>query len=82
MKNLKIKLLTAVTILFVAFPVKAQVFILDDEFEGTQRNPSVDFGLIVPYEGGDADQFVPLGEGVLVLATLGGAYLLKKRKKD
>jgi hypothetical protein len=59
----------------------AQVFILDDEFEGTMRNPTEDFGLIVPIEGLDTDQYLPLGDGLLVLAALGGAYLLGKRKK-
>ena len=60
----------------------AQVFILDDEFEGTMRNPTEDFGLIVPIEGLDTDQYLPLGDGLFVLAGLGAAYLMRKRKKD
>ena len=59
----------------------AQVFILDYEFEGTMRNPTEDFGLIVPIEGLDTDQYLPLGDGLLVLAALGGGYLLKKGAK-
>ena len=74
-------LLIVVTMLFVAGPVKAQVFIMDDEFEGTMRNRSEDYGLIVPIEGLDSDQYLPLGDGLYVLAALGGAYLIKKGAK-
>ncbi len=81
MKKLKYILLIVVTILFVACPAKAQVFIMDDEFEGTMRQNTEDFGLIVPIEGLDSDQYLPLGDGLLVLAALGGAYLMGKRKK-
>lgn len=59
----------------------AQVFIMDDEFEGTMRQNTEDFGLIVPIEGLDSDQYLPIGDGLFVLAALGGAYLMGKRKK-
>ena len=78
---MKYILLIVVTILFVACPAKAQGFIMDDEFEGTMRQNTEDFGLIVPIEGLDSDQYLPLGDGLLVLAALGGAYLMGKRKK-
>ena len=55
MKKLKYILLIVVTILFVACPAMAQVFIMDDEFEGTMRQNTEDFGLIVPIEGLDSD---------------------------
>ena len=54
---------------------------MDDEFEGTMRQNTEDFGLIVPIEGLDSDQYLPIGDGLLVLAALGGAYLLKKGAK-
>ena len=82
MKKLKYILLIVVTILFVACPAKAQVFIMDDEFEGTMRQNTEDFGLIVPIEGLDSDQYLPLGDGLLVLVVLSGEYLMKKRKKS
>lgn len=64
-------------------PANAQVFIMDDEFEGTQRIASEsDFGLIVPIEGLDSDQYLPLGDGLFMLVGLGTAYLMRKRKKD
>lgn len=81
MKKMRNILLIVVTMLFVAGPVKAQVFIMDDEFEGTMRNRSEDYGLIVPIEGLDSDQYLPLGDGLYVLAALGGAYLIKKGAK-
>ena len=55
MKKLKYILLIVVTVLLVACPAKAQVFIMDDEFEGTMRQNTEDFGLIVPIEGLDSD---------------------------
>ena len=79
---MKYILLIVVTILFVACPAKAQVFIMDDEFEGTMRQNTEDFGLIVPIEGLDSDQYLPLGDGLLVLVVLSGEYLMKKRKKS
>ena len=82
MKKLKYILLIVVTILLVACPAKAQVFIMDDEFEGTMRQNTEDFGLIVPIEGLDSDQYLPLGDGLLVLVVLSGEYLMKKRKKS
>ena len=81
MKKIRIIVLIVVTMLIVTCPANAQVFILDDEFEGTMRNPTEDFGLIVPIEGLDTDQDLPLGDGLLVLAALGGGYLLKKGAK-
>ena len=60
---------------------KAQIFIDDDEFEGALRNGKSSSILIVPIQGQQTDQYVPLGEEILLLGCLGGAYLMKKRKK-
>ena len=60
---------------------KAQIFIDDDEFEGTLRNGKSSSILIVPIQGQQTDQYVPLGEEILLLGCLGGAYLMKKKKK-
>ena len=62
----------------------AQVFIVtDEEFENLHRTIKSN-GLIVPYQGGDLDQtlYTPVGSGIALLAALGGAYLIGKRKKD
>ncbi len=62
MKKLKYILLIVVTVLLVACPAKAQVFIMDDEFEGTMRQNTEDFGLIVPIEGLDSEP-IPSSRG-------------------
>ena len=62
-------------------PLKAQIFIADDEFEGMMRKSDPDYILVAPMQGLTTDQFTPIGNGVLLLAGLGGAYLLTKRKK-
>ena len=77
----KILVLMAVLMLFVG-PMKAQIFIADDEFEGTLRLEEDEFVLFVPNQGHDGDQFVPISDGLLGLTVLGGAYLLTKRKKE
>ena len=47
----------------------------------TQTN---ELGVMVPMQNVDMDQWkiAPLGSGILVLAGLGGAYLLAKRRKE
>ncbi len=83
MNKMNGKIVVLVTILLMMVgSSNAQVFIADDEFEGTLRQDDPDYALFVPYLGSDADQsFTPVGSGVLLLTGLGGAYLLTKRKK-
>ena len=83
MKKMMKKTVVLLTVLFMAVvPMKAQVFIADDEFEGMMRLQESEYVLVVPQLGTDADQFTPIGNGLLLLAGLGGAYLLTKRKKQ
>ncbi|MCR5658682.1 MAG: hypothetical protein K6G25_05100 [Bacteroidales bacterium] len=79
--NKKIMILMSALMLMVG-SLKAQVFIMDDEFEGQLRQNEGEYVLIVPVQGATDDQYVPLGEGVLALAALGGAYLLAKRRRE
>ena len=37
---------------------------------------------MVPEQNVTYDQYVPVGEGILLLAGLAGAYLVGKRKKE
>ena len=69
-------------LMLASAPTYAQIFIQDKELEGRQRTGYEDFGLVTPYQGGDHDQYVPLGEGVLALSLLGGAYLVRKLSKE
>ena len=82
MKDAKNKFIVLATLLLLlVFPLRAQVFLMDDEFESNIRVGESQFVVPAPYQGGDLDQYLPLGDGLLVLAALGGAYLLGKRKK-
>ena len=76
MRNIVLLLLLSLSLVS-----KAQIFIDDDEVEGTLRNGQSSSGLLVPIQGQQTDQYAPLGEGVLLLGCLGGAYLLNKRRK-
>ena len=70
--------------LTLAAPMRAQVFIMEDD-ENEFRNV---FGngewnnVIVHGSPDDQTNFVPLGGGALVLTLLGGAYLIGKQKKE
>jgi len=82
MKSMKRKFLVVLTaLLLMAGSSQAQIFIADDEFEGILRHGESEYVLVVPNQGTDADQFTPIGNGLLVLAGLGAAYLMSRRKK-
>ena len=85
MKNTKKYIILAATLLLMS-AAHAQVFIMtEEEYLNSERainNPSTP---LIPYQGGDYDQtlsYTPLGSGWLVLAGLGTAYLMRKRRKD
>ena len=76
------KILLILTLLFtLAAPMRAQVFIMEED-ENQYRNV---FGngewnnTILHGSPDDQTNYVPLGGGLLQLAALGGAYLLKKK---
>lgn len=78
-------LIAMTALLALSIPVKAQIFLLEDEHEHSQRVNHTEFNVPIPYQGDDSDQYlyVPLGSGWLLLAGLGSAYLMgKKRKKE
>ena len=82
MKKMSKRIVILFTALLLAASMNAQIYIMDEEFEGGNRIAYEDFDLLVPYQGGDGDQqYSPLGDGVLALGLLGGAYLLSKRRK-
>ena len=64
----------------MSLTMKAQVFMIDgDENYREPENPQVFAGLPEDY-GLGVDWYTPVGDGILLLAALGGAYLLKKSK--
>lgn len=77
--------MTLMTIALLLAPTKAwsQVLLDEDNYgspRATTEGVVYEFE-IVPFMGGDGDQFLPLGEGWLLLGGFGVAYLLTKRKK-
>ena len=82
MKKLIIAITTILTL--ATAPAMAQVF-LDDDDLNTRGDGVNDLGAIIPEQDVNYDQFqpyVPVGEGILLLAGLAGAYLVGKRKKE
>lgn len=85
MNNTIKRVIAVIGLLLVMFgPVQAQVFIMDEDAGGNIRIKESEFTVPAPYQGTDLDEYeyVPLGDGVLLLTALGGAYLLRKRKKS
>lgn len=68
----------------VAGPASAQVFIMEEE-SNSNRDPEEINGFYgnVIYHGSDADQanWVPIGNGLMVMTALGIKYLKNKKKK-
>jgi len=66
----------------MAFTAKAQVFMMDgDENYRDPEDPAVFAGLPESFALG-VDWYTPVGDGILLLAALGGAYLLRKKKSN
>ena len=79
--NRKIAMVLVTLTLLVSVSSEAQILIMDDEFEGYIRTGYQEFELVTPYQGGDFDQYLPLGDGWLLLVGMGSAYLLKTGRK-
>ena len=81
---MKKRMLTLMTVLLMAVgSAFAQVIITDEDVNHNRTGAnSSDFGVMVPMQNANMDQWTqaPLGSGILLLAGLGAAYLVKKRK--
>ena len=88
MKKSVKKILTIVIVVLLSLTTHtaySQIFLMDFDQGENPRDPvEVEgFWFVAPMDGQEVDQFTPVGNGVLLLAGLGGAYLLtKKKKKD
>jgi hypothetical protein len=61
---------------------EAQIILQDEEFDiNGRRGMTGDELPTLPLLGLTTDQYAPLDGGILLLSCLGGAYLLRKRKK-
>ena len=81
---MKKKIIAIAIAAMIAVPATAQIF-LDDEDLNNRAGSSEVPGAIIPEQDVTYDQFqpyVPVGEGILLLAGLAGAYLVGKRKKE
>ena len=79
----KRNIIIAAMLLTLVLPVRAQVFMMEDENNelrtvfGNEELSNV----IVHGSTDDQTNFVPIGSGLLIMTTLGGLYLRNKRKK-
>ena len=75
----------AIATMMAATPAMSQVFIDDEEMNtmrdgtGTETPPP---GVYAPEQDSPNDQYTPVGEGILLLAGLAGAYLIGKNRKE
>lgn len=72
------------TLLLGMISAQGQIVYIEDEDQGHHPRVEMEYGgpisVIVPMQDINLDQYLPLGEGWLLLVGLGGCYLLKKRK--
>ena len=76
------KILSTLILIFsFSLMSNAQVFLIDDEIDNP-RIQNDEFNIDNPGSHGlGEDWYTPVGDGALLLAALGGAYLLGKKKK-
>lgn len=80
----KICYLVLITLSLSITPLFGQMILTEEDVNINPRagKSKPGFGVMVPVQNVDYDQweYVPLGNGLLLLAGLGGAYLLKKKR--
>ena len=75
-----IYIIIVVMLIAMASPMRAQILTMDQEENSRMAGDLEELGRI-PVHNVDYDQanaFAPVGEGIMLLAALGGAYLLAK----
>ena len=84
-RNTKKVFMLMAAMLLLSMPLRSQVFLTQEDLDSERDAEWEDIGLIIPIHEVDFDQaepFAPVGSGIAMLAALGGAYLLGKRKKE
>ena len=83
-KIIKIAILAAALMIGTGTSIYGQVFVIGDEHSmRDDEDPEAVFGgwPTNPQNSNGTDNFVPVGEGLMALTLLGGAYLMNKRNK-
>ena len=84
-RNTKKVFMLMAAMLLLSMPLRSQVFLTQEDLDSERDGQWEDIGPIIPIHEVDFDQaepYVPVGSGIAMLAALGGAYLLGKRKKE
>lgn len=83
-RNSKKIYMLMIAALLLSMPLHSQVFQTQDDLNSEVKGQWEDMGLVVPIEEEEEDdaKYVPVGSSLAMLAALGGAYLLGKRKKQ
>lgn len=68
--------------LLLTTAAQAQIFLTEGD-EGPRQTADPSSFIPLPDEYGlGTDWYAPVGDGMLLLATLGGAYLLKRKREN
>ena len=69
--------------LLLATATQAQIFVMegDDNMRANGDMPINNWPIMPNDNAQGYDGYTPVGSGILLLAALGGAYLVRKRKK-
>ena len=83
MKIIK-NIILAALLLLLAGTARAQVFMTDGDYENPRDGVETQWGYIPEQwvTNDQANDYAPLGEGLMLLTALGGAYLMGKRKQQ
>ena len=81
---MKKRIIAIATLMMMAVvPAMSQVFLDDEEMNSNRDgNRGLGPGAYIPQQNDSNDQYAPVGEGILLLAGLAGAYLIGKRRKE
>ena len=86
-RNMKKTLILMAAMLLLSMPLRSQVFLTQEDLDAERMGQWEDIGLIIPiheqdFDQGEGEEYAPLGSGIALLAALGGAYLLRKKRKN
>ena len=80
------KILLLITLfLTLAAPMRAQVYIMEEDENQRVENVSGNGewnNIIIHGSGDDQTNYLPLGDGLLLLAALGGVRLIRRQKEE